>query len=137
MGEQIDRRVSSHSHGLAFGGIPYIKRIDFQRLLDWHESDVHNYVAQCKISQKQKYQATSPARLLQPLPIPERIWEDIAMDFITGLAKSRGYDSIMVVADRRSKYGHFLLIKHPYSARTVAVIFVKEIVRLHVVPTSI
>lgn len=41
------------------------------------KSKVHNYVAQCEISQKQKYQATSPARLVQPLPIPERIWKDI------------------------------------------------------------
>lgn len=41
------------------------------------KSKVHNHVAQCEISHKKKYQATSPARLLQLLPIPERIWEDI------------------------------------------------------------
>ncbi|KAA0066612.1 MADS-box transcription factor ANR1 [Cucumis melo var. makuwa] len=39
--------------------------------------------------------------------------------------------------DRLSKYGHFLPLKHPYSAKTVAELFVKEVVRLHAFPTSI
>lgn len=43
----------------------------------------------------------------------------------------------MAVIDRVSKYGHFLLIKHHYSAGTVAEILVKEIAKLHGVPTSI
>ncbi|KAG9458686.1 hypothetical protein H6P81_003194 [Aristolochia fimbriata] len=87
--------------------------------------DIYRFVAECDICQRQKYQATSPAGLLQPLPVPERVWEDISMDFITGLPRSRGHDTIHVVVDRLTKYAHFLLIKHPYSARTVAELFCK------------
>lgn len=36
-----------------------------------------------------------------------------------------------------SKYGHFVLIKHPYSARSVADVFAKEVIRLHGIPISI
>ena len=36
-----------------------------------------------------------------------------------------------------SKYSHFILIKHPYTARNIAEIFVKEIVCLHGIPKSI
>nr|KYP58323.1 Retrotransposable element Tf2 [Cajanus cajan] len=98
---------------------------------------VTQYVASCHVCQRNKYQASSSAGLLQPLPIPNAVWEEISMDFIVGLPCSKGFEAIMVVVDRLSKYGHFVLIEHPYSARTISAIFVKEIIRLHGIPTSI
>lgn len=98
---------------------------------------VQEFVRSCDVCQRQKYLASSPGGLLQPLPIPDRIWEDISMDFITGLPKSKGFEAILVVVDRLSKYCHFIALKHPYTARTIAEVFVKEIVRLHGVPLSI
>lgn len=60
------------------------------------------------------------------------------MDFVVGLSKSKGFDTILVVEDRLSKYGHFLLLlKRPYSTRSVADVFTREIVRLHGIPASI
>ncbi|KAA0043541.1 transposon Tf2-1 polyprotein isoform X1 [Cucumis melo var. makuwa] len=59
------------------------------------------------------------------------------MDFIDGLPKAAGFDVILVVMDRLSKYAHFLALKHPCAAKSMAEIFVKEILRLHGFPTSI
>lgn len=59
------------------------------------------------------------------------------MDFIVSLPKSNGYDVVLVMVDRLSKYGHFIPIKHPYSTKSKAKVFVRDIVKLHGIPSSI
>ncbi|KFK26976.1 hypothetical protein AALP_AA8G317800 [Arabis alpina] len=59
------------------------------------------------------------------------------MDFVEGLPKSDGYDVVMVVVDRLTKYAHFIKLSHPYESPDVALLFVKEIVRLHGYPKTI
>lgn len=96
-----------------------------------------DYVARCETCQQCKTDALSPTGLLTPLPIPQRIWEGISMDFIGGLLKSKGFDTILVVVDRLSNYAHFYLLGHPYNAKQVAELFVREIICLHGLPKTI
>jgi hypothetical protein len=56
------------------------------------------------------------------------------LDFITGRPH---YEAILVVVDRLTNYGHFVPLKHPYTAKAIAESFVKEVVRLHEVPISV
>lgn len=64
---------------------------------------------------KNNIAAMSPVGLLHPLPIPHSKWEYIFMDFVMGLSKSNGIDCIFVVVE----------------------LFVKEVVQLYGVPTTI
>jgi hypothetical protein len=98
---------------------------------------IRDFVRECDVCQRQKYSATTPGGLLQPLPIPNAVWEDLSLDFITGLPKSKGFGVVLVVVDRLSKYSHFILLKHPYTAKSIVELFVREVVRLHGIPSSL
>jgi hypothetical protein len=57
--------------------------------------DITEYVALCGMCQRVKAKHQRPAGLLQPLKVPEWKWEEIGMDFIIGLPRTRkGYNSI-------------------------------------------
>lgn len=98
---------------------------------------VEDFVRQCSICQHAKHEQSHPGGKLQPLPIPQEPWQEITMDFVEGLPKSDGYDAIMVVVDRLTKYAHFVPLRHPFNAAQVARSFWDNIIRLHGVPHSI
>ena len=95
------------------------------------KSDVKKYGESCEVCQINKAESPSPTELLQPLPILERILEDWTMDFIQGLLKAKGFDSIMVVVDTLSKFGHFVPLKHPFTTKQVTEVFNERVVSKH------
>jgi hypothetical protein len=100
--------------------------------------EVAGYVAKCSICQQVKVEHQKPARLLQPLPIPEWKWEMITMDFMLGLPRGkRGNDAIWVIVDRLTKSALFLPVKMTDPIDKLAKMYVNEVVRLYGVPISI
>lgn len=101
------------------------------------KNDIKKYVAECQPCQQNKYETQFPPGLLQPLSIPEKIWQDISMDFILGLPSCKGKTVIFVVVDKLSKYAHFMALAHPFTAATVAQVFVDNVFKLHGMPATI
>jgi hypothetical protein len=100
--------------------------------------EIAKYVARCDTCHRVKVEHLKSAGMLQPLPIPSWKWEDISMDFITGLPKtSRGFDSIWVIVDHLTKTAHFVPVKTDYRASRYAKIYVARIMSLHGIPKTI
>jgi hypothetical protein len=99
--------------------------------------DVERYVSRCTTCNKAKSRL-NPLGLYMPLPVPSVPWEDISMDFILGLPRTkRGRDSIFVVVEHFSKMAHFVPYDKSDNASHVADLFFVGIISLHGVPNTI
>ena len=111
-----------------------------KRRFYWPRMDVEiqKYVTSCESCQKNKPSQQRKMGLLQPLPIPERPWQSVSVDLITQLPRSKnGYDCIVVFVDRLTKMVHYVPCQTNVSAPQLAVLFMREVCRLHGVPDSI
>jgi hypothetical protein len=101
------------------------------------KTDVQRFVAKCLVFQKNKVETIKTLGLLQPLAIPSQQWEEVSMDFITGLPKSEGKSVIMVIVDRLTKYAHFCALSHPFKASIASTTFMETVQKLHGSPNII
>lgn len=87
------------------------------------KQDVVHFVNACVTCQQTKIPTHLPYGLLQPLPIPSGVWEDISLDFIIGLPSFQTNTVILVVVDRFSKAAHFGMLHTNFTAVKVAELF--------------
>jgi hypothetical protein len=135
-------KILQEVHDAPTGGHLGIEKtlVRLGRLCWWPgmRKEVQDYVLSCVSCQSNKSINRLPAGKLQPLPIPNRRWEQVSMDFIGPLnVTKRGNDFILVVVDKLSKMAHFLPCKTTITAPQVAGLFMREIVRHHGMPHSI
>jgi hypothetical protein len=84
------------------------------------KKEIAEYITRSMECQRVKSKHRNPAELLQPLPIPEWMWEVVTMDFITVLPRTKKqHDSIMVVVDKLTKTAHFIPLKTTHTASNV------------------
>ncbi|GJP31022.1 hypothetical protein CLOM_g7819 [Closterium sp. NIES-68] len=131
--EVHDSNLSGH-----FGVDKTLKAL--QRFYYWPDmvTDVQRYVAACPICQQMKSSHQRPTGLLQPLEPPQRPWQHVTMDFVTGLpAGPSRNDAVLVVVDRLTKMAHFAPCPTTITAEETARLFISTVVRLHGIPAAI
>nr|GEU41949.1 retrotransposon protein, putative, Ty3-gypsy subclass [Tanacetum cinerariifolium] len=94
---------------------------DFRNLYWWPnmKADIATYVSQCLTCAKVKVEHLKPSGLQQQLEIPKWKWENVTMDYVTGLPRTpSGYDSIWVIVDRLTKSDHLFRRRRPTTLRS-------------------
>lgn len=99
--------------------------------------DVEGYVRTCLICQQDKVDRRQQAGLLHPLPVPERPWESVSLDFISCLPKVGDLATILTIVDRFSKYVTFIAAPKYTTAEETARLFFKHIVKYWGLPKNI
>ncbi|CCF47886.1 hypothetical protein NDA11_005501 [Ustilago hordei] len=106
--EHLCFMVMSQCHdGLTAGHVGQDATIRVAQLHYWWPNMmawIANYVASCLVCARYKAPCHHPYGLLQPLATPDRPWGSILLDFIEGLPHSQGYDSILIIINRLTKY---------------------------------
>src|SRR6266849_831025 len=78
-----------------------------------------------------------PFGLLKQLPIPERPWNSISMDFIEQLPSSSSFTSVLVVVDRLLKQCVFIPMHDTITSLELAKLFLLHVFSKHGVPSHI
>ena len=86
--ERILREAHSTSYSVHSGATKMYRDLRPQFWWEGMKFDIARFVAKCQVCQQVQIEHQRPGGTLQPLPIPEWKWEDISMDFVTGLPMS-------------------------------------------------
>ncbi|KAH0709388.1 hypothetical protein KY284_010815 [Solanum tuberosum] len=104
---------------------------DLREVYWWNgmKKDIAGFVSKCLNCQQVKAEHKKPGGLLQDLNIPTWKWEEVNIDFVVGLPRTRRqHDSIWVIIDRTTKSAHFIPIKVTFTAEDYAKVYIKEVV---------
>jgi hypothetical protein len=95
------------------------------------------YVTGCDRCNRTKTFPSKPVGTLKPNRVPDRRWQVITVDLITGLPDSQGYNSIFVVVDRLSKRIHIAPTTDEVNSEGVARLFRDHVWRHHGLPEEV
>jgi len=100
-------------------------------------SFVKDYCKSCTTCARSKAPRHRPYGKLRQLPIPEKPWNSISMDFIEQLPSSEDFTAILVIVDRLSKQSIFIPTHDTITSMQLAQLFVLHVFSKHGVPSHV
>ncbi|MCO5595622.1 hypothetical protein L7F22_049667 [Adiantum nelumboides] len=140
--EQLRPKVLIECHAPPYAGHrgmdATVKAVDMFFYWPTLRRDVDAFVRSCLVCQKVKFDKQKAPGLLQPLPILDKPWESIAMDFIFDLPRTpTGNDGIWTIICRFSKQAHFVFVRKKIKSKHMVKLFMHNIFQYHEMPQSI
>jgi hypothetical protein len=138
----LQRRLLHEVHDAPIGGhmglAKTIARLTSSCWWPGMKSMIADYVRGCTTCAAVKPLMQKPAGLLRPLPIAEKPWKTITMDFVGPMPRTPDFfNYILVVGDKFTKRGHFIPTTTNVTAKETAELLLQHIVRLHGLPEAI
>ena len=100
--------------------------------------DIRKHVKECDACQRTKVSNQSPIGELHPLPIPQRPWQSIGMDYLGSIPVSKsGNDMVLIAVDRLTKMAHFIPTITKVTAKETAELFLRYVFQYHGLPDNI
>ena len=99
--------------------------------------DVESFIRGCAICQRTKPTRQRPQGFLQSLEVSERPWSSISMDFIEELPNSNGFNSILVVVDRLTKWAIFIPTTTRLNTAGLVDLVIDNVVTQHGFPSNV
>ena len=100
-------------------------------------TDIEAFCRSCGKCQTNKTNMLKPQGFLHSLPIPDKLWQSVGMDFMGPLPRSLGNDYLLVIIDWLTSQVHLVPTTTWVTAKEVVWLFLKEVMRLHGVPELI
>ena len=138
-GKRLIEIIIDHAHNI-IGHFGQFKTSQYIRRYFWWPSmshDIESYCKTCGICVTSKDANSKPTGLLHSLPIPDRPWQSIGMDFMGPLPKSNDFDNLLVMIDQLTSQVHLVPTTMTVTTRGIAWLILKEVMRLHGIPESI
>ena len=140
--EPLTTGVIQHVHDSIVAGHPgrdaTVAMVIRQFFWPGMNKDIRRFVRNCDVCGRTTVWRDKKKGLLKPLPVPERIWQHISMDFIVDLPLSDGCTILLVITDRLGK-GTILIPVPPdkFDALGTAELFIRHYIGHHWLPKSI
>src|SRR5947207_11059299 len=100
--------------------------------------DIRKHVKECDACQRTKASNQPPVGELHPLPIPQRPWQSIGMDYLGPVPVSKsGHDMVLIAVNRLTKMAHFIPTTMKVTAKGTAELFLRYIFQYHSLPDNI
>lgn len=99
--------------------------------------DVERYVRNCAKCRRAENPRDRKPGLLQPLPVPDRPWQHISMDFRSFPKDRNGFDAALVFVDRLSKRPISVPCHKGTTAEQMARLFIEHVYRQRGPPDSV
>jgi hypothetical protein len=132
--------LSIHHDSLSaghFGQAKTYELVDRQFYWPGMRKFINEYISSCDTCNRSKSIKHLPYGPLTPLPIAEKPWSSISLDFIVDLPVSKTFDSILVVVDRLTKYATFIPTNKTITADQFCDLFIAYIFAQHGMPHEI